>query len=122
VIAPSWPCKELHVGIAQEQVVVPQRVAASGIQRHDARLREVAELRARYFPGNAARLEEPADHSNRVVGRAGIADHIAVDMRRRRRKAALKDRRFVLDDYVEADFRWHHPGPHARRTSVVGVP
>ncbi|MER9313034.1 hypothetical protein NKI51_27710 [Mesorhizobium australicum] len=67
------------------------------------RLLEIQEGKLMQFARQVAGSEERFDEILGPVGRAGIADDPAVDVVGHRSKAALKVRRLVLDDHVEAE-------------------
>jgi hypothetical protein len=96
---------ELHVRVDEEQIVERARRGAREVERGVAGRAEVDERDVVNLAWNAAGGEVRSYALARVVGRAGVADHVAGDRRGGRREAALDDSRLVPDDHVEAQSR-----------------
>src|SRR4029077_512330 len=95
--------------VSEQQIIVRERRSIGTIERGVPRLLKVLEREAVQLAGYAARGEERFDEIGRAIGRAGIADHPTIDVVDEGAETALKIRRLVLDDHVEAKrFRIGH--------------
>jgi hypothetical protein len=105
--------RQLHVGIQQQQVVEWHGRRTRAVQRRVARLGEIDERKAMQLAWNIARGEEAANELLGAVGGSGIANDPAGYIRRNGRQTALKIRRLVLDDHIQAKLR-RPPAANAR--------
>src|SRR5215813_9388203 len=97
---------ELHVGIAQQQMLPRQTGSARSPQRFIARLAEIHKQHKIKLHRLTDRGKFLHDQGQGLVARAGVANDRTINIGQQRSHAALNTRRFIFHDRIPHDI--HH--------------